>query len=517
MLLWSRAGSPRAPHARREADLSAIVLHAEERRFLRAIERAVAANPFSDERAAIDRELAGAHVAPDRALEPALARLRAALHALAARGGATLADFREADRPLLRAAFLFDIFHRFAGRFDDLIRAQTRSADACRVPFAPEALVALAERGFAPHDALRYFAIFYQLRRAFFFIHDALVGRSAAMKSLRLALWNNVFTRDVNLYERHLWNRMEDFSTLLLGETGSGKGAAAAAIGRSGFIPYDERRGAFAESFTASFCAVNLSQFSAALIESELFGHRKGAFTGAVDSHEGVFARCSPHGAIFLDEIGDAAPPIQIKLLKVLQEREFSPVGSHERRRFHGRVIAASHRSLEDLRRQGLFRDDFFYRLCTDVIRVPPLRQRLAEDPAEMDDLLSVLVARILGRPDAELCALVRRTLDRHPGRGYAWPGNVRELEQAVRRILLNGRYDGERPEAAADPQARLLRGLEAGTLSAEALLGAYCALLYRRHGSYEEVARRAGLDRRTVRKYVERARREQDAAPPPR
>src|SRR5256885_4529537 len=143
---------------------------------------------------------------------------------------------------------------------------------------------------------------------------------------------------------------MEEFSTLLLGETGTGKGTAAAAIGRSGFIPYDDKQHRFAESFTRSFVALNLSQHPETLIESELFGHRKGAFTGAVEAHEGIFARCSPHGAIFLDEIGDVSTPVQIKLLQVVEDRTFSPVGSHERQRFRGRVISATHKPLHELR-----------------------------------------------------------------------------------------------------------------------------------------------------------------------
>ena len=127
---------------------------------------------------------------------------------------------------------------------------------------------------------------------------------------------------------------------MLLGETGTGKGTAAAAIGRSGYIPFDERQGRFAESFMRGFIALNLSQFPETLIESELFGHRKGAFTGAVEAHQGVLARCSPYGAIFLDEIGDVPVPVQIKLLQVLQERTFCPVGSHEA----GAVSRARHR-----------------------------------------------------------------------------------------------------------------------------------------------------------------------------
>src|SRR5262249_44682392 len=147
-----------------------------------------------------------------------------------------------------------------------------------------------------------------------------------------------------------------------------GKGTAAAAIGRSGWIPFDERSGRFAESFTKAFVFINLSQYPEALLESELFGHRKGAFTGAVESHEGLFARCSPHGAIFRDEIGELPATVQIKLLQVLQERVFSPVGSHEKHRFRGRVVAATNRAIHDLRQKGAFRDDFFYRLCSDII-----------------------------------------------------------------------------------------------------------------------------------------------------
>ena len=106
------------------------------------------------------------------------------------------------------------------------------------------------------------------------------------MKKLRENLWNNIFTYDIDQYQLYLWDRMEDFSTLLLGPTGCGKGTAAAAIGRSGFIPYDEKTGTFARTFTQTFVSVNLSQFAETLLESELFGHARGAFTGAVESHE---------------------------------------------------------------------------------------------------------------------------------------------------------------------------------------------------------------------------------------
>jgi transcriptional regulator with GAF, ATPase, and Fis domain len=317
------------------------------------------------------------------------------------------------------------------------------------------------------------------------------------MKELRRHLWNNVFTHDIRFYEKHLWDRMEDFSTLLFGETGTGKGAAAAAIGRSGFIPFDEKAGKFAESFMRGFIALNLSQFPETLIESELFGHKKGAFTGAIGDHDGVFARCSPYGAIFLDEIGDVSVPVQIKLLQVLQERTFSPVGGHEKLRFRGRVIAATNKPLEQIRSSGQFRDDFFYRLCSDVIVVPPLRQRIKEEPAELDDLIALIVTRLTGRSSAEVVSAARKNLDAR----YAWPGNVRELEQAVRRVLLTQEYAGDQRPVEPDWAGKL----QAGKLDADAVLAGYCHMLYDRHGTIEEVARRTNLDRRTVKAYLQK------------
>ena len=321
------------------------------------------------------------------------------------------------------------------------------------------------------------------------------------MKQLRKRLWDNIFTHDMRWYVRGLWNRMEDFSTLLLGETGTGKGAVAAALGRSGFIPFLSAKGMFAESFTRAFVAINLSQFSETLIESELFGHRKGAFTGAVERHEGVFARCSPHGAIFLDEIGDASEPIQIKLLQVLQLRTFSPVGSHEVCRFKGRVIAATNRDLGTLRREGSFRDDFFYRLCSDQVEIPTLRLRLQESPSELEALVSHILSRLSGDAQAGTLSAVLEAIEKGVGRDYGWPGNVRELEQAVRCILLTGVYCGDANKTAAEDA--WLSALERGELSAQQLSAGYCQRLFKRYGSYGEVARRTGLDWRTVKKNV--------------
>jgi len=481
-----------------------IGLREEDRRFLGKLAEVVFANPFATRQAELE-SLVGRRkkTAPgDHALAVVGPVLDARLAALEARGVGTLAALAAPDRRLLEYGYLFQAYDRFVDPFDALIRSQIERGDEpVEVPFAPDLLGFLAGRGFAEVEATRLIALFYQIRRAYHFIARSLVGDSASMRQLRRALWNNVFTSDILAYREQLWDRMEDFSLLLLGETGTGKGSAAAAIGRSGLIPFDAKRGRFACSFTGTFIAINLSQFPETLIESELFGHRKGAFTGAIDDHQGIFERCSRHGSLLLDEIGDLAAPVQLKLLNVIQDRRFSPVGSRKTLRFEGRVIGATNRSLETLRREGGFRDDFFYRLSSDVIEVPPLRRRLRENPGELDQLTGLLLERMTGRAGEPLVSRVLGDLRRGLPRDYPWPGNVRELEQALRRIILKGSYEGERP-GARDAEA-WLRSAASGGLTADELLRQYLRMLHERHGTYEEVARRAALDRRTVKRYL--------------
>jgi transcriptional regulator with GAF, ATPase, and Fis domain len=323
------------------------------------------------------------------------------------------------------------------------------------------------------------------------------------MKEFRKNLWDNVFTHDIQLYDNFLWNRMEDFSTLILGETGTGKGTAAMAIGRSGFIPFDSENNCFQESFARSFVSLNLSQFPEGLLESELFGHKKGSFTGAVEDHRGVFENCSPHGAIFLDEIGEISRHVQIKLLKVLQERVFTPVGSHRQARFQGRVIAATNKTIEEIREKKIFRDDFYYRLCSDIITVPTLRERISEDRDELKNLVGITVNRIIGHPSEEYTDLILKVINDQLGGHYHWSGNVRELEQCVRRILLKRTYQKESCVAEKNSEAMLINGLKNGDIDTQTLISGYISILYSKHGTYETVSRITKLDRRTVKKYL--------------
>src|SRR5262249_14365870 len=243
---------------------------------------------------------------------------------------------------------------------------------------------------------------------------------------------------------------------------------------------------------------------SPTLIESELFGHRRGAFTGALEDRAGWLEVCERFGTVFLDEVGDVDPAIQVKLLRVLQTRTFQRLGDTKSRTFHGKIIAATNRDLAHEIQAGRFREDFYYRLCSDIIATPPLAEQLRESPSELRYLVLFLAARIVGQEEAQALAdEVTAWIAAHLGPAYPWPGNVRELEQCVRNVLIRGEY---RPPARPAPSARgeLTAQLMAGGLTAEELLCRYCTLVYAETGSFQETARRLGLDRRTVRNKVD-------------
>jgi len=206
-----------------------------------------------------------------------------------------------------------------------------------------------------------------------------------------------------------------DLTVMINGESGTGKELVARAL-----HDYGKRR-------NGNFVAVNMAAIPRELIESELFGHEKGAFTGAIARSQGRFEQAQG-GTLFLDEIGDMPIEAQTRLLRVLQEGEYTAVGGRTAIRTNVRIVAATHRDLKQLIRQGLFREDLFYRLNVVPIRLPPLRER-----AEDIGLLArhfLEVARDAGLPF--------KTLD--PGaiealHAYRWPGNVRELENVMRRL----------------------------------------------------------------------------------
>jgi DNA-binding NtrC family response regulator len=217
-------------------------------------------------------------------------------------------------------------------------------------------------------------------------------------------------------------------SVVIRGESGTGKELIARAIHDSS--PYAPE----------PFVAVNCTALPSTLLESELFGHVRGAFTGATSDRRGRFAQAAK-GTIFLDEIGDTSDEFQAKLLRVLQEREFYPVGSDRPERAEARVIAATHRDLERLVATGQFREDLYYRLKVVEITVPPLRDRLADLP----QLAGHLVERASASTGAAVPALAPEAMELLMQ--HSWPGNVRELENTLTRAVIVATGGVIRPE----------------------------------------------------------------------
>jgi two-component system, NtrC family, nitrogen regulation response regulator GlnG len=227
-----------------------------------------------------------------------------------------------------------------------------------------------------------------------------LIGRSPAMQEIYRAIARLMGT---------------DLTVMITGESGTGKELVARAL-----HDFGKRR-------SGPFVAINMAAIPRELIESELFGHEKGAFTGATARNMGRFEQAKG-GTLFLDEIGDMPPEAQTRLLRVLQEGEYTAVGGRVPIRANVRIIAATHRDLSHLIRQGQFRDDLFYRLNVAPVRLPPLRERSADIPALVRHFAAIAAREGLPIKTIDEAAMERL-------RRYRWPGNVRELENLVRRL----------------------------------------------------------------------------------
>jgi two-component system nitrogen regulation response regulator GlnG len=270
---------------------------------------------------------------------------------------------------------------------------------------------------------------------------DRIVGRSAVIQEMCKAV-GRIAPQDVNV--------------LILGESGTGKELVARAL-------YHHSRRA-----DRPFLAINCAAIPEALLESELFGHEQGAFTGAHRRRIGKFEQCDG-GTLFLDEIGDMVPALQAKMLRVLQEQRFERVGSNETVQTRVRVLAATNHDLDRLVAEGRFRKDLYYRLKGVTVRVPPLREHL-EDVPELAHYFLFRFNRELG---SDFRAVAPQTLELF--RGHPWPGNVRELQGVIREGMLNARGHVLLPEflpeeirrrhSAAEPAGTPTPGAELNAL----------------------------------------------------
>jgi DNA-binding NtrC family response regulator len=292
-----------------------------------------------------------------------------------------------------------DILHGFEQGADDYI---------CK-PYQSAELVARV------HAALRVRSLYSELRQvkdvnrqlqrrlAEDFGFSSIIGRSPAMESL-YQIMSKVIDSEVPV--------------LITGESGTGKEVVATALHANGLRK--ER----------AFVVQNCSAFNENLLESELFGHVKGAFTGAVRDKQGLF-EAADGGTFFLDELGEMSPALQVKLLRVLQDGTFLPVGGIKQKRVDVRVIAATNRDLEDMVRKGGFREDLYYRLNVISLKLPPLRERIGDIPLLVDFFLAK-IARRTERDVKVITPQAMAYLER-----YHWPGNIRQLENEVQRACV--------------------------------------------------------------------------------
>ena len=507
--------------------MAATIFTREERPFVAAVSSLGSGNPFLPERIAGEQQALGDEFAPGAPvwrLDSSKLDSNPNSAAIQRRAEAFLADVRRrlagARRVGKEEAQLYEdlVHYVLYFRYEDLFfqeivapplaRGETRRMGFFR-RFRDDLEHAfdLPDAGLpAAEDPAHLFALFFQVRRAFHHIFRYILGGSMAAARLRAAAWQSIFTQDSRRYRRGLYFRMHEISTLITGPSGTGKDLVATAIGLSTYIPFDPVSETFAEDFRGAHLALNLCALSPTLIESELFGHAKGSFTGATADRAGYLEGRGPAHSVFLDEIGELDPSLQVKLLRILQTREFQRIGEVRTRRFGGKIIAASNRDLATEVGEGRFRDDLYYRLCSDLIETPTLAEQMRDAPDELHNLLVLLARRVVAEEDAATVASeVEAWIATELGDDYGWPGNVRELEQCMRNVLVHGRYRplDSRP-GAEGPLDQLARQTCAGELNAEELLSRYCTLVYARTGRYEETARRLELDRRTVKRRID-------------
>ena len=274
-----------------------------------------------------------------------------------------------------------------------------------------------------------------------------------------------------------------DSTVLICGETGTGKEVIARAIHQ--LSPRRDK----------PLVKINCAAIPASLLESELFGHDKGAFTGAINTHRGRF-EIADGGTLFLDEIGDISPMMQVRLLRAIQEREVQRVGSNQTISVDVRLIAATHRDLAAEVNAGRFRQDLYYRLNVVAIEVPSLRQRREDIPL----LAGHFLQRFAERNRKAVKGFTPQAMDLliH----FDWPGNIRELENAVERavVLLTGEYISERelPLAIASTPIPLVQSQDIQPL-VEVEKEVILAALEKTGGNKTEAARQLGITRKTL------------------
>jgi len=510
------------------------------------VARLLDCNPFLAERVELERQALGPafvptgpvwHSAGDAWISnPNTPVLRERLESLVAavhpRLATAAAGATSAELDAWRSTVFYLLWLRYEDDLYDLIEppaaANGAGADSRAAPprartlydrFARDVATLLAPLPGPPPDTPHLFAVAFQARRAFHFTFRKIFGASRPAARLRAAVWNTLFTREPARYRRSRFRFMRDVSILVTGESGTGKELVSRAIALSQYIPFDPASAAFAANPEACFHALNASTLGPSVIEAELFGHSRGAFTGAESERAGWFETCGPHDTIFLDELGDLEASVQVKLLRVIENRTFQRMGETTDRHFAGKIVAATNRNLHHDIDAGRFRADFYNRVRTVAVQTPTLREQLADCPDDLHNLLLIAARRAFGPDEApEIAAEVAAWIDEHLGQDYPWTGNMRELEQCVRSVVVAGEHDARRTSnataggagsAAIGPTSAAAGDLGArmgdATITVDELRDRYVEMTYARLGSFHETGQRLGVDWRTVKRIVGR------------
>ena len=369
------------------------------------------------------------------------------------------------------------------GTIDTAIKAMKLGAmDYITKPFEIDQLLMAVDR------ALRDRELHHEVARlreevADKYCFDNIIGRSTAMQE--------VF---------NLIRRVADspVTVLITGESGTGKELVARAL------HFNSRRKG------QPFMAVNCAAIPDALLESELFGYRRGAFTDATQDRAGLLEQAGD-GTVFLDEVAELSPQLQAKLLRALQEREIRPLGSASSVTIDVRFVSATNRDLEHLLRSGQFREDLYYRLNVVQIAIPPLRERVEDILPLCGHLLTRAAARVGKQTDGVSPEAAKVLL------GYNWPGNVRELENVMERAVALSQgaqiQVGDLPPALLQRRADALTGAAARKLTLSDLECEYILqVLSEEKGNKSRAAVRLGLDRKTLYRKLEEYRQRQES-----
>ena len=394
-------------------------LSTSQRAFLETVSRLGYCNPFLPERVEWEMEALGLDFVegdavwsqpvddPDRP-RANVTRIVARLEPLAGQMRAGLAESAEAsahDLALYEDAVLFLIYHRYYPSFFEAGFGAARSNGAARWRFYHQFLADWGHffdiegvRFPTGYDPRHTFACFRQIQRAFEQVFRDIIGGSLPAARLRASIWQSIFTHDMRRYRRTLFARMGEFATLITGPSGTGKELVARAIAQSRYLPFDD-------ASAWRFPTILRRRFSPSTFRRcrPRWWSRNCSATGAAPSparwrdRKGWLETCPETGSVFLDELGDLDPAIQVKLLRVIETRTFHPVGDTAGRQFRGKLITATHRDLAALMRDGRFREDLYYRLCSDQVVTPSLAEQLADSPGVLRDLVLHMSRRVAG------------------------------------------------------------------------------------------------------------------------